>query len=65
MKGDKSAVFDTKVEDDAEEKAPDSAVEKAEPDASDSLLGNAFDAFQDGDRAGFIRSMRAAIAGKD
>lgn len=26
----------------------------------DELLGNAFDAFSDGDREGFVRSMRAA-----
>jgi hypothetical protein len=27
----------------------------------DDLLGNAFDALSDGDREGFVRSMRAAI----
>jgi hypothetical protein len=39
----------------------DAAEEEAEETGPDVLLGNAFDAFQDGDRAGFIRSMKAAI----
>lgn len=29
----------------------------------DTLLGNAFDALQDGDRDGFIKSLRAALNG--
>jgi hypothetical protein len=54
MKGAGDLVFTP--EGDEDETAPK---DDAEESGSDSLLGNAFDAFQDGDREGFIRSMRA------
>lgn len=50
--GDEDEETDEASEDDAEEKPAGKA---------DTLLGNAFDAFQDGDREGFVRSMRAAM----
>lgn len=54
MKDDDEDVFVPKGDEDASE-------EETEEGGVDTLLGNAFDAFQDGDREGFIRSMRAAI----
>lgn len=48
-------------EEETDEEAPESGAEKGD----DALLGNAFDAFQDGDREGFIRSMRAVLNSKE
>jgi hypothetical protein len=48
-----------RTEDDADE-APDGEAEETSGKL-DTLLGNAFDAYEDGDRDGFIRSMRAAF----
>ncbi len=45
---------------DEEGDGPDSE-DGADAGGVDDLLGNAFDAFQDGDREGFVRSMRAAM----
>lgn len=58
MKGSGDLVFKPSGTDD--EKAPPKDAEE-EKSGSDSLLGNAFDAFQDGDREGFISSMRAFV----
>lgn len=64
MKGGKAALavfVPTKggAEDGAEEEAEEEGAESK--GTIDSLLGNAFDAHTEGDREGFIRSMRAAI----
>ncbi len=59
MKGDVSAVMvpaDAVPDDEAETSS------KVPEESGDVLLGNAFDAFQDGDREGFIRSMKAFLA---
>jgi hypothetical protein len=48
-----------------DEGADDEADETGEGTGVDTLLGNAFDAFQDGDREGFIRSLRAALNSKE
>lgn len=45
-------------EDEGEEDAPESSEGGG---GSKELLGDAFDALKDGDRKGFIRSMKAAI----
>lgn len=44
-----------------DEEAPESGAETEAGDELATVLGNAFDAFKDDDRAGFIRSMRAAV----
>ncbi len=59
MKGASSAVFEPTGPDDGE--ADEEAEEEVDAGGVDTLLGNAFDAFQDSDREGFVRSMRAAM----
>lgn len=53
-KGDADVFVPEGAEDEASE-------DEAEVGGTDTLLGNAFDAFQDGDREGFIKSLKAAI----
>lgn len=45
----------------AETEEEGEAEESEEAGGGDSLLGDAFDAVQDGDREGFVRLMRAAF----
>lgn len=56
-----SEVFVPEEEDEDLEASEDEVEEKKPASGADKLLGNAFDAFQEGDREGFVRSMRAAM----
>lgn len=72
MKGAKAAslVFPAKADDDVDslDGAVDEEDEDSDAEPSDrvgTLLGNAYDALDDGDREGFVASLKAAIrAGK-
>lgn len=58
MKGPAKTLFAPPAD---EEDGEEPVESEDESTGADDLLGNAFDALTDGDREGFVRSMRAAI----